>query len=680
MKISHLALGAAMLAAASPALANTEAADTEDTIANEAADINAAESAERTIIVTGQRAANEAQERAAKTPGGTDVVTYDEYADKSLVSLRDALAYSPGVYLQPRYGQEVRISIRGSGLSRGYHMRGITLLQDGVPINLADDNGDFQELEPIFFEYLEVYRGANALRFGSGALGGAINGVTPTGATAGGLYLRGDAGSFETFRGLASYGIQSGPGDAWAAISYDSSNGDRDHAQRTSLRFHGNVGLQITDNIENRFYASVNSIDQELPGALDQTTALTAPETGNFAGDQGRDIDSIRLQNRTRFSFDGGQLDVGGFVNAKSLYHPIFQVLDYKSTDRGVYARFDYATGPFELTLGGETRHGDTDAKRFVNVSGQRGAPTYNAEQRAATSNIYGEIRFRPVEPLQLIAGAIYADGFREQHLLFDAFAGGAVDVTGRADFDGFSPKFGVLFEANENIQLFANYSRSVEFPGFAEVAQVASFVNLDPQRAWTAEIGTRGRLGVLEWDLAAYRANIEGELLQFTTGPDIPASTFNAGDTLHQGIEAALSIDLAPWARLRQVYTYSDFRFEDDAQYGDNRLPVVPEHVYRAELRLGTDGLHIAPNVEWVPHGPFADYSNSLQTDGYALVGITAGATLTDGIDLFVDARNLFDEKAVGDISAAITATPASAIFYPVERRAVFGGVRARF
>ena len=65
---------------------------------------------------------------------------------------------------------------------------------------------------------------------------------------------------------------------------------------------------------------------------------------------------------------------------------------------------------------------------------------------------------------------------------------------------------------------------------------------------------------------------------------------------------------------------------------------------------------------------------------DGIGSVGITAGATLTDRIDLFVDARNLFDKKAVGDISAAITATPASAIFYPVERRAVFGGVRARF
>jgi iron complex outermembrane receptor protein len=105
---------------------------------------------------------------------------------------------------------------RGSGLSRGFHMRGLTLLQDGVPINLADDNGDFQELEPIFFDHLEVYRGANALRFGSGTLGGAINGVTPTGRTARGIYLRGDAGGFDSVRGLVSAGVASERVDACA--------------------------------------------------------------------------------------------------------------------------------------------------------------------------------------------------------------------------------------------------------------------------------------------------------------------------------------------------------------------------------------------------------------------------------------------------------------------------------
>lgn len=141
-----------------------------------------------TIIVTAPQLTDAAEAQVAKTPGGADVVGHEDYADKSIMSLRDTLAFSPGVYLQPRYGQEVRISIRGSGLSRGFHMRGLTLPQDGVPINLADDNGDFQELEPIFFDHLEVYRGANALRFGSGTLGGAVNGVTPTGGTAEGFY------------------------------------------------------------------------------------------------------------------------------------------------------------------------------------------------------------------------------------------------------------------------------------------------------------------------------------------------------------------------------------------------------------------------------------------------------------------------------------------------------------
>ena len=43
-------------------------------------------------------------------------------------------------------------------------------------------------------------------------------------------------------------------------------------------------------------------------------------------------------------------------------------------------------------------------------------------------------------------------------------------------------------------------------------------------------------------------------------------------------------------------------------------------------------------------------------------------------------DARNLTDRDEVGDIGAVVAYSPANAIFYPVERRAVFGGVRAAF
>jgi iron complex outermembrane receptor protein len=645
-----------------------------------------AEEADSTIIVTAPTATDSAEERAAQTPGGTDVVSYEDYADKSVVSLRDTLAFSPGIYLQPRYGQEVRISIRGSGLSRGFHMRGLTLLQDGVPINLADDNGDFQELEPIFFDHLEVYRGANALRFGSGTLGGAINGVTPTGRTAQGIYTRGDAGSFDSVRGLVSAGVASDRVDAWGAISADRSDGDRDHAKRRSFRFQGNVGLKLSDIISTRFYASINSIDQQLPGALTRAEALTTPRRANagaVAGDQGRDIDSLRLQNRTTFDWGAFTLDVGGFVNAKSLHHPIFQLIDQKSVDIGTFFRADYASGPVEVTFGGEIRRGTTDARQFFNNGGRRGALTFDADQKGQTATLYGEVRVRPVDALTLIAGGVYADGWRKRTVNFSA----APATDGRIDFDAFSPKIGLLFEPAADIQLFANYSRSAEFPGFGEVFQTIGtpptstvVSDIRPQRAWTAEIGTRGKLGFASWDIAFYRSTLKSELLQFTTNSNIPAATFNADRTLHQGVEAGL--DLAPtgWLRLRQVYTYSDFRFRDDAQFGDNRLPVVPKHAYRAELRLGSAALHIAPNVEWVPDGPFADYRNQVRTPGYALIGVTGGATIVQGIDAFVDVRNIAGKKAIGDISAAIAVTPASAIYYPVERRAVSAGIRARF
>ncbi|MEO0031414.1 MAG: hypothetical protein RIS94_1172 [Pseudomonadota bacterium] len=652
----------ALAALAFPALAHAENAD---------------DSADRpTIIVIGQGQTDLAEQQVQATPGGGDVVNYEDYADRTVVSLRDTLTFSPGVYTQPRFGQEVRISIRGSGLSRGYHMRGLTLLQDGVPINLSDDNGDFQELEPIFLDHLEVYRGANALRFGSGTLGGAINGVTPRGDQARGVYARLDGGSYNFLRGLVSAGFGDERINAWAGLSADRHDGDRQHADRHSIRFNGNVGIQLADGLTTRFYASVNSIRQKLPGALTEADALTTPEKGNLFGDQARDIDSIRLQNRTTLDLGQATVSVGAFTNHKQLYHPIYVVIDQKSDDKGVFARAEWTGGIASFTLGGETRWGTTESRQFVNVNAQRGTLLFRAAQRARTSNIYGEARLQPLAGLTLIAGGIYADGWREQVRTVP----GA--VTGSASFNAFSPRVGVLWQAHPGVEFYANYSRSAEFPTFIELAQQATFVPVREQRAWTAEIGTRGHLGTVQWDISAYRADLTGEMLQYTPGADvgIPASTFNAGRTRHQGVEAGLSWAPLDWLRLRQIWQYSDFRFRADMQFGNNRLPIVPRNVLRSEVRLGTEALHIAPSLEWVPQGAFADYANTTRTGGYALIGLSAGATLRSGLDIFVDVRNLTGKKAIGDISAVLVANPASAIYYPVERRAIYAGVRARF
>src|SRR3546814_12739213 len=82
--------------------------------------------------------------------------------------------------------------------------------------------------------------------------------------------------------------------------------------------------MTLTDAITTRFYASYNSIDQQLPVALTYDGALTTPRRANaasVAGDQARDIDSLRLQNRTSLAFGAASLDCGGFTSVESL-HP----------------------------------------------------------------------------------------------------------------------------------------------------------------------------------------------------------------------------------------------------------------------------------------------------------------------------------------------------------------------
>src|SRR5690606_8217119 len=152
--------------------------------------------------------------------GGAGIVDAEAYREGRVSTFSDTLGLATGVLAQSRFGaEESRLSIRGSGLQRTFHMRGIKLMQDGVPMNLADGSADFQAIEPLSTRYVEVYRGANALRYGSSTLGGAINYVSPTGRTAPRLELRGEFGSFGYQRLGAAIGGVSGDADYFLSAS-----------------------------------------------------------------------------------------------------------------------------------------------------------------------------------------------------------------------------------------------------------------------------------------------------------------------------------------------------------------------------------------------------------------------------------------------------------------------------
>lgn len=644
------------------------------------------------------RGVEDARRQIQRTPGAVEIVPAEQYRDGRATTVKDVLDFVPGVFAQPKYGQEdARLSIRGSGLSRNFHLRGIRLLQDGVPVNAADLSGDFHEIEPLATRYVEVFKGGNGLQYGAATLGGAVNFVSPTGYDYPRLLARAEAGSFGTLRGQMASGGVHGKYDYFATPTWSTSDGYRQQSHQDYRRLNGNLGYRIDATTETRFFLSANNLDNKIPGSLTKQQALAQPTfagAANIAGNYKRDVDSVRVANRTSFLLGGAEVTLGLYGVDKTLLHPIFQVIDDHVRDYGVYGRASGGADLFgwrdEWLFGAYLNSGTIDDRRYLNVGGARGAMTANTRQYANNVELYGENRLYVVPSTALVVGAQLAYAERRTKDLFLSDGNDSAEKT----FTNVNPKIGLLWDVDPRWQVFANVSRSAEPPTFSELNPSAApgFASLDAQTAWTAEIGTRGRRGRVGWDVALYHARVRDELQLFQQSNGSTLA-LNADRTIHRGLELGGTVDLArnlatasaasaDRLALRLAYSFSDFRFDGDPTYGDNQLPGAPRHYLRSELRYShPSGFHVAPNLEWVPQGYFIDNANTQKTDGYALVGLKAGWTMPNGLTLFLDGRNLTGKSYVSNTGVVPRATTANSnVYNPGDGRAVYAGVEFRW
>ncbi|WP_428852076.1 TonB-dependent receptor family protein [Imbroritus primus] len=639
-----------------------------------------------------------ARATAARVPGGATVVDTETAREGRVSTLTDTLGYAPGVLVQSRFGaEEARISIRGSGLQRTFHGRGLLVLQDGIPINLADGSFDMQAIEPLAARYINVYRGANALQYGAATLGGAIDYVSATGADQAPLEVRVEGGS-DAYRRVhvgaaGASDTAHGPIDYALSVSTFDQDGFRRHARQSTQRAIGQFGWQITPDLDTRFYLGAVHSRSELPGNLTLAQVMDDPRQANaqnVAQNQKRDLDLFRLANRTSFRIDDVQrVDVGGYWVHKELFHPIFQVLDQNSDDVGLSLRYQLTAPlfgrPNRLAAGVQFSRGVLDEDRWVNVSGRRGARTNQNRQTALTASAYLDNQWSVTDAVALTGGVQFTRATRR---LDDRFiAPGEASDSFDMRYTAWSPRIGVLVDVAPRVQVYGNLSRSVEPPTFSELAGGLNPIRNAAQRAWTAEIGTRGELPLdnakLGWDVSAYHAELRGELL--ATVVNGITQTRNAGRTLHQGVEAGLWGETGPW-RTRIAALVNRFRFDGDRVYGNNALPGVPRALLRAELtyrfREGLlQGVYAGLTGEWQPGSYAMDMANTFSAPSYAIWGVKLGQQVNRQWSWFVEGRNLSDRRYVATTGIVPSmAGRDGAQFLPGDGRSVYAGVQYRY
>jgi len=304
------------------------------------------------------------------------------------------------------------------------------------------------------------------------------------------------------------------------------------------------------------------------------------------------------------------------------------------------------------------------------NRRAEAGVPTDSvlAHQQETVTEIgpFAQLRWRPVPRLTADAGVRY-DGVtfdvQDQHLT------DGVDNSGYRDLRSGSGNLGIAFEAAPAVTVYGLVSTAFETPTTTEMVNTSTGgvgfnADLAPQRALSAEVGTRGRLGPVDFSLAAFTIGIRDAIIQQREAGG-RAFFANAGRAQNRGLEAGLAFNAARGVHIRAAWTLADYHFTDyKVQSGTavdtldgKQLAGVPRQFARAGLTVGPWGGLTVDLDQLLSSALFADDRNTIRVAGWGS-GVTnlrltwqgkvGGTALAPFLSLF----NLFDRSYIGSVT----------------------------
>lgn len=366
---------------------------------------------------------------------------------------------------------------------------------------------------------------------------------------------------------------------------------------------------------------------------------------------------------------------------------------------------------------------GQSDRRYYLNDAGAKGARFGQNDLDASTLSLHSGFNIPLAEGWTLSPALAYAHARRKSDDTYGAatrptlafnpmnpavrLPNGAVaarDTSYDRSYNAWSPSLGVTFEPAKDHVLFAAVSRSFEPPTHDDLlatvngtpnsspgrpqpgnpalaAHAFSTPALEAQTATTLEGGWRGDMGGTQWDITAYYAWIENELLSLRDAAGAPLGAINAGRTRHLGVELGVSSDITDTLSGRLAYTFQDFRFAGDQLRGDNRLAGAPRHIINASLAYApVEDWSISARVKWVPEKVPVDNMNTLWSAPYVVVDLASEYKINEHVSIFGEITNVFNEKYASSTLIVDQASADQAAFLPGDGRGFYIGVKSRF
>jgi outer membrane receptor for ferric coprogen and ferric-rhodotorulic acid len=628
-------------------------------------------------------------------PQSVSVLTRQNMDDQNIISLGQALTAIPGITLarSPGVGSFV--------YSRGFEIN--ALQYDGVPLaRNFYTTGSFMADSMVFYDRVEVLRGAAGLLQGANAPGGAINFVRKRGQAEQTVNLSLLGGSWNHFGGQADFG---GPVDKdgrlriRAIVDYDQADSFVDMVWNKTRSFYLAADYDIDPDtvlgvgVSDR-HSHGRQFERGLPRYADGAD-LGLPRSTYLGADWNRvtsDQTMLHLDLEHRFSdswrakvtathFDEGnrsdyQFVSGGISRAtgSGAAYSNFAT-DYETKGNGIDA---YVSGSFdirgmvsELILGGNYLSHKTDdvlARQFnvAPVGDIRNADNYRPKrtladliatqfsQRSAYDveqyGIYGTWRLKPVEAFTITLGGRlnwYDQSYTNR--TGSAAIYGAPSATTTEANGKFTPYVGVVYALGDAWTVYASYATIYD----PQASRDADGNLLKPIEGENYEAGIKGELmdGRANVSLSVFRYDHRNRAVNDIAGGFACSGWYcsiASGKVRSEGVEVEANGEILPGLQVSTGYTYNKTEYlEDPALEGEWFSTWTPRHLLRlwADYTLPARLERISTGFGITAQSKMKGYDRSFDIPGYSVWNARIGYQITPALVAAVNVNNIFDK-----------------------------------
>ena len=595
----------------------------------------------------------------------------------SFQHIQESLNYIAGAGVQRGNGQEYLPALRSPVLTGAGACGGILAAEDGIALRAAGfcNINELFEAHGEIAQRIDVIKGPASALYGSNAIHGVINVITPD-TTQGNGELSVDYGSYGFHRVKLKEGKDFGHSGVGIAASVTRDTGYRNEEgvdqEKVSLRHRLEWdSTVITSGL------TFTHLDQETAGYIEgfESYKNTQIAKSNPNPEAFRKAESFRLWSKFDTSFSGGHaLSITPYVRNQDMrfrmhFLPGKPLETNAQKGVGVLSQFNYVINDslsadigldVEYTEGKLTQSQDsaTEGSAFLvetipvgkhydyDVDATLFAPffTFNWQAERWVISVGG--RFESMQydyTNNMNVGRVREDGTQ------CGFGGCRYSrpADSENDFDNFSPKLSLRYQLNPQTQLFGGIARGYRAPQATELYRLQraqTVTDLDSVTADNIEMGVTGTLFDGSYTLSLYSLQKDNVIYR-----DSDFFNVSNGETWPRGVELTFDQPLSDILRLDFAGTYARHTYEHSQLSGEqdikgNDIDTAPKLQFNARLSFEMSS-KVQTQLEWQHVSSyFTDAENLNEYEGHDLVHARVRYSVSEDVTLYARVNNVFD------------------------------------